>query len=267
MRASQDVRLAEVRKHTDPSRLLVVDVRSESPARSQWHQRAKRFLDFGFALVLLVLTAPIVALAAIAVKLTSRGPVIYCQTRTGLGGRPYTIYKIRTMAHNCESQSGARWASSGDPRITLVGRWLRRTHIDELPQLWNILRGEMSLVGPRPERPELIPALAHRIPGYRQRLEVRPGVTGLAQIQLPPDTDSDSVRRKLAVDLYYIRNLGLPLVLGILLWMPCYLLGIPFTFAGRLLRLPGLFEIEYAHSETCALPEAAGPQQAALAVQ
>src|SRR5205807_1781641 len=142
------------------------------------------------------------------------------------------------------------------------GRFLRRSHIDELPQLWNVLCGEMSLVGPRPERPELIPALAQRIPGYRQRLEVRPGVTGLAQIQLPPDTDLDSVRRKVAVDLYYRCNLSLGLDLRILLWMPCYLLGVPFAFAGRVLRLPGPREIGYVPSESFALPEATGMQPA-----
>src|SRR5206468_4326259 len=95
----------------------------------------------------------------ILVKLTSRGPAFYSQTRLGLRGKPFTIYKIRTMIHNCESRSGARWCMPGDPRITLVGRLLRKTHVDELPQLWNVLRGEMSLVGPRPERPEFVPQL------------------------------------------------------------------------------------------------------------
>jgi lipopolysaccharide/colanic/teichoic acid biosynthesis glycosyltransferase len=229
--------------------------------------RVKPWLDVLFALFLFVLAAPFICVAALLVKLTSRGPAFYSQVRLGLGGRPFAIRKLRTMYHNCERLSGPCWSTANDCRITPVGRFLRRSHIDELPQLWNVLCGEMSLVGPRPERPELIPTLARSIPGYRHRLEVRPGVTGLAQIQLPPDTDLDSVRRKLTLDLYYVRNLSLRLDLGILLWMPCYLLGISFTFAGRLLRLPGLFDIEYAHSETCALPEAAAPQQAALAVQ
>jgi lipopolysaccharide/colanic/teichoic acid biosynthesis glycosyltransferase len=238
MRASQDVKLTEMRKHADPSRLLVVDVRSESPVRSQWHQRAKCVLDFGCALMLLILTAPIVVLAAIAVKLTSRGPVFYCQTRTGLGGRPYTIYKIRTMAHNCESESGVRWASSGDPRITLVGRWLRRTHIDELPQLWNILRGEMSLVGPRPERPEFVIRLEQVFPDYQRRLAVRPGLSGLAQIQLPPDTDLESVRRKLVYDLYYVDRRTLWLDIRIILSTICKVLSIPFVVPRTVLQLP-----------------------------
>ena len=123
-------------------------------------------------------------------------------------GRPFTLFKIRTMAHDCEKASGARWSTPGDPRITRVGAFLRKTHLDELPQLWNVLRGDMSLVGPRPERPEFTPLLEQVVPHYRDRLAVRPGVTGLAQVQLPADTDLDSVRRKLAYDLYYIRHLN-----------------------------------------------------------
>src|SRR5260370_5820150 len=108
------------------------------------------------------------------------------------------------MFHNCERNSGACWATAGDPRITPVGRCLRRLHLDELPQLWNVVRGDMSLVGPRPERPEFIPHLEKHIARYQERMSVRPGLTGLAQIQLPADTDLDRVRRKLAYDLYYI---------------------------------------------------------------
>ena len=141
------------------------------------------------------MAAPFIFVAALLVKLTSRGPAFYSQVRLGLDGRPFYIRKLRTMYHNCERLSGPCWSTANDCRITPVGRFLRRSHIDELPQLWNVLCGEMSLVGPRPERPELIPTLARSIPGYRHRLEVRPGVTGLAQIQLPPDTDLDSVRR------------------------------------------------------------------------
>ena len=140
-------------------------------------------------------------------KLTSPGPAFYTQTRVGQGGRPFTIYKLRTMIHNCESLTGPRWCMPGDPRVTPAGWLLRVTHLDELPQLLNVLRGEMSLVGPRPERPEFLPQLERALPAYRQRLVVRPGVTGLAQVKLPADTDLDSVRRKLAHDLYYIERL------------------------------------------------------------
>jgi lipopolysaccharide/colanic/teichoic acid biosynthesis glycosyltransferase len=214
----------------------------DSPERQPgggWYASGKEVVDFACALLLLVLAAPLLLLAVLAVRLSSRGPVVYRQTRLGRGGRPYTIYKIRTMAHNCEQASGARWATPGDPRITLVGRWLRRSHIDELPQLWNVLRGEMSLVGPRPERPEFVPRLEEAIPRYRQRLLVRPGLTGLAQVQLPPDTDLGSVRRKLAYDLYYVERVGFWLDLRILLSTAVYAVGLPFIIARVLFFLPG----------------------------
>src|SRR5262249_6782677 len=156
-----------------------------------------------------LLVAPVILLCAVLVRLTSRGPAFYSQVRLGRGGRPYRIYKIRTMYHQCELKSGARWSQAGDPRVTPVGRFLGSTHLDELPQLWNVLKGDMALVGPRPERPEFIPALARAIPLYELRLLVRPGVTGLAQIQLPPDTDVQSVRAKVAHDLYYVRHMSL----------------------------------------------------------
>jgi len=204
-------------------------------------------MDFVCALLLLVLMAPIILLAALAVKLTSRGAVFYAQTRLGRGGKPYTIYKIRSMFHNCESLSGVRWATARDQRITPVGRFLRATHIDELPQLWNVLRTEMSLVGPRPERPEFVPRLAQAIPGYRERLLVRPGITGLAQIQLPADTGLESVRRKLAYDLYYIENMTLWLDLPILLNTACKVIGIPFRMSGKVFLVPGGARVEEAY--------------------
>jgi lipopolysaccharide/colanic/teichoic acid biosynthesis glycosyltransferase len=216
-------------------------------------------VDFFCALVLLLLSVPLILLAALAVRLTSRGPVLYTQTRLGRGGRPYTIYKIRTMTHNCESQSGARWATNSDPRITPIGRFLRRTHLDELPQLWNILRGEMSLVGPRPERPEFIPQLAQAIPGYRERLLVRPGLTGLAQVQLPPDTDLQSVRRKLAYDLYYIENMSFWLDLRLLTNTLLHVVGLPFAMTGRLCFVPGGENVEHAY-ETAVITNGVLPE-------
>ena len=135
--------------------------------------------------------------------------MIYCQIRLGLNGRRFTIYKIRSMYHDCERVTGPRWSMPGDKRVTWIGKLLRATHIDELPQLWNIIRGDMSLVGPRPERPEIVVTLELAIPCYQHRLQVRPGVTGLAQVQLPPDTDLESVRRKVAYDLYYIEHSSL----------------------------------------------------------
>src|SRR4051812_19163128 len=169
----------------------------------------KRAFDFFVALALFLVALPIIAITLLLVKLTSRGPALYSQVRLGQNARPFAIYKVRTMYQDAERISGAAWSKPGDSRITPVGRFLRKTHLDELPQLWNVLRGDMSMVGPRPERPEFVPQLELAIPYYRARLLVRPGVTGLAQIQLPPDTDLDSVRSKLAYDIDYIQKLSL----------------------------------------------------------
>ena len=165
---------------------------------------AKRVIDGILATVLLVFASPLLFLLMILIRCTSRGPAIYPQVRLGRRDRPFTLYKLRTMQHDCEKLTGPCWALPNDPRVTLVGRFLRRTHMDELPQLWNVLRGEMSLVGPRPERPEIIVKLEDSIPQYAERRRVLPGLTGLAQLQLPPDTDLSCVRRKLVYDLHYI---------------------------------------------------------------
>jgi lipopolysaccharide/colanic/teichoic acid biosynthesis glycosyltransferase len=203
--------------------------------RPSWYVSGKPVLDFAIALVLFVPALPILLLTALLVKLTSRGPVLYSQVRLGKNGRPFSMYKLRTMAHNCEKASGARWCIPGDPRVTTLGRLLRATHLDELPQLWNILRGDMSLVGPRPERPEFVPALERAIPHYRGRLQVRPGITGLAQVQLPPDSDIAGVRRKLSHDLYYIRHFSGWLDLRILACTVLHLSGLPFHALCRVL--------------------------------
>jgi lipopolysaccharide/colanic/teichoic acid biosynthesis glycosyltransferase len=201
-------------------------------------------LEFLVALGLLVVTAPLVLLAALLVKLTSRGPVFYTQVRLGRGGRPYLLYKIRSMAHDCERLSGPRWSTGRDPRVTPVGRVLRFTHLDELPQLWNVLCGEMSLIGPRPERPEFVPQLEQALPRYRERLRVRPGVTGLAQVQLPADSGLESVRRKLAYDLYYIEAVGPWLDLRILLSTALKMVGVPFPALRWLFGMPTPAEVE-----------------------
>jgi len=161
-----------------------------------WYHRFKVIADIVLASVMLAMTGPLILLLTGLVRLTSAGPGIYSQVRLGQGGRRYKIYKIRTMTHNCELRSGPQWSMAGDPRVTRLGRVLRRTHLDELPQLWNVVRGDMSLVGPRPERPVFVTQLEHAIPGYRVRLLVRPGITGLAQVQLPPDQDIAGVARK-----------------------------------------------------------------------
>ena len=203
-----------------------------------WYLTVKVGLEYVIALALLVLTAPLILATAMLVKLTSPGPAFYAQVRLGRRGRTFRLYKIRTMLHDAEKLSGPRWASPDDPRITPVGRFLRHTHLDELPQLWNVLRGEMSLVGPRPERPELVPALEQAIPHYRRRLLVRPGVTGLAQVQLPADSDMESVRRKLAYDLYYVREQGLWLDLRILLSTTLKVFGVSFPALRKIFLMP-----------------------------
>ncbi len=221
------------------------DWRTEAPAG--WYPAAKEGVEYLAALVLFLLSCPLVLFAAVLVKLTSRGPVLYSQTRLGKYGRPYRIYKIRTMVHDCERLTGPQWSTGGDARITPVGRFLRRTHLDELPQLWNVLRGEMGLIGPRPERPEFIATLAQAIPRYGERMLVKPGVTGLAQVQLPADTDLASVRRKLAYDLYYIRHLSPWLDLRILLSTGLKVFGVPFDVLRKLFGMPSREVVEEAY--------------------
>lgn len=209
------------------------------------YQTLKRAFDWVGAGVLLVLTLPVMAIAGLLVKLTSPGPMLYTQMRVGRGGRrPYLIYKIRTMSHNCERETGPRWAGALEAHITPVGRVLRRLHLDELPQLWNVLKGDMSLVGPRPERPEFVSLLAAAIPGYKERHAVRPGMTGLAQVQLPPDTDVDSVRRKLRYDLYYVHRCGFGLDLRILVSTAYYLARVPFWRVPPWFRVPSWLDVE-----------------------
>jgi lipopolysaccharide/colanic/teichoic acid biosynthesis glycosyltransferase len=148
------------------------------------------------------------------------------------------------MTHQCESLTGPCWAKPGDARITRVGRWLRRTHLDELPQLWNVLKGDMSLIGPRPERPEFVPKLEKAIPLYHGRLQVRPGLTGLAQVQLPPDTDLASVRLKLAYDLYFVQHIGLWLEARIHFATILHIFGIPFPWIRKVFGFPHTNAVE-----------------------
>jgi lipopolysaccharide/colanic/teichoic acid biosynthesis glycosyltransferase len=222
-----------------------------------WYPPCKRALDLVAALALGVLALPVIAASALIVKLSSRGPAFYTQTRVGRNGRLFTIYKIRTMIHNCESLTGPRWSIPGDPRVTPFGWLLRVTHLDELPQLLNVLRGDMSLIGPRPERPEFIPELERALPAYGQRLNVRPGVTGLAQVQLPADTSLDSVRRKLAHDLYYARCVNPWLDLRLLVCTAFYAAGVPHSLLCRLLGLPNCEAVEHAMRDVLTEPQPA----------
>jgi lipopolysaccharide/colanic/teichoic acid biosynthesis glycosyltransferase len=183
---------------------------------------ARRFLNVAVAALGLIITAPLMAVIAIAVKLTSPGPVFYRQTRVGLcppasmggddrrcpetGGEHFTIYKFRTMRAVAPSAESQVWCGADDPRITTVGHFLRRSRLDELPQLMNVLMGDMNVVGPRPEQPVIFASLREEVPGYALRQRVRPGITGLAQITLAYDTCVDDVRKKVEADLEYIGN-------------------------------------------------------------
>jgi lipopolysaccharide/colanic/teichoic acid biosynthesis glycosyltransferase len=203
----------------------------------------KRFLDIALSSIALVVLSPVFALVAVAIKLDSPGPVIYAQERVGLNrrrsrerngngngnasrnghaerempagwerreadcyGRPFKIYKFRSMVTDAERLTGPVWASATDSRVTRLGKLLRKTRLDEFPQLWNVLRGDMSLVGPRPERPTFVVSLTKEIPDYPRRCEALPGITGLAQVKWRYDTSIETVNRKLQYDLYYVRH-------------------------------------------------------------
>ncbi|HEV8059045.1 MAG TPA: sugar transferase [Gemmataceae bacterium] len=213
--------------------------------RLTWYEPIKIAMDLVGSSLLLILTAPLILAGALLVKLTSRGPAFYTQTRLGRHGKLFTIYKLRTMSHNCEKTSGVQWSTKGDTRVTAAGRFLRASKIDELPQLWNVVLGDMSLIGPRPERPEFLPQLEESLPFYRCRLMVRPGLTGLAQVQLPPDTDLSSVRRKLAHDLHYVRNHAFWMDLQVLAATLGYIAKLPVSLTRTALQLPGGAMLEH----------------------
>ena len=182
----------------------------------RYFETAKEILDIVLGAILLIVALPILVLCGLIIRLTSKGPVLYTQLRVGKGGKPFRIYKLRTMYPHAEASSGAIWAGKNDSRIVPACRWMRRSHVDELPQLINVLKGDMSLVGPRPERPEILNALKQFCPDVDKRLTVRPGITGLAQIRNGYDTDLRHFNRKLQFDLEYIRKRHWSLELSIL---------------------------------------------------
>jgi lipopolysaccharide/colanic/teichoic acid biosynthesis glycosyltransferase len=163
--------------------------------------RRERFLGA----VLLVPATPVICICWFLVRLTSKGPGLFRQTRVGYLGEEFQVLKLRTMRIDAEA-NGPQWSNSRDPRVTRLGRLYRKLHLDELPQLFNVVRGEMVLTGPRPERPEFVHLLAKEIPNYEERLSVKPGITGLAQVNLPPDSDLESVEKKQTLDLHYIET-------------------------------------------------------------
>jgi sugar transferase (PEP-CTERM system associated) len=171
---------------------------------------ARMFVHRGVALLGAVASLPIAILTAILIKLDSRGPVLYAQERVGENGRAFMVYKFRSMRTDAEKH-GPVWASQGDSRVTRVGRVIRKLRVDEIPQFWNILRGDMAFVGPRPERPHFVAQLAEEIPFYEQRHLAPPGLTGWAQIKYPYGSTIEDARQKLQYDLYYIKNQSLTL--------------------------------------------------------
>ena len=174
-----------------------------------WEKNVKKMIDIVVSLMIIVVFSPLFLIVAAAIKLDSRGPVLYVQERVGFRGRIFNLYKFRSMVENAEEISGPVWAGINDTRITRVGRILRKTRIDELPQIYNILKGNMSLVGPRPERPFFVEQLKKKIPYYQLRQKIKPGLTGWAQIKHRYDRSLDDVREKLKYDLYYIENMSL----------------------------------------------------------
>lgn len=174
-----------------------------------WEQSTKRLIDIAVSLVVLVVGLPMWATLAVLIRSTSSGPAIYRQQRVGQHGKRFAMYKYRTMHENAEAKTGPIWAQANDPRYTPLGRWLRRTRLDEIPQFWNVLKGDMSLVGPRPERPYFVQKLAEEIPLYNRRHRVKPGITGWAQVKWKYDTSLEDVRQKVKYDLFYIENVNL----------------------------------------------------------
>ncbi len=221
------------------TRLKLNRLRRDVRSLSEGTRIAKRLTDIVVSSIMLVCLAPVMLLVAIAVRLTSPGPMIFWQLRVGLNfrkprpdrrkrnslcgdhvpenrrlnsrrsdtgyGRPFVLYKFRTMRTDAE-KNGAQFAQKNDPRVTSIGRFLRKTRLDELPQLWNVLKGDMSLVGPRPERPEFIEKLSAEVPGYLHRLGLKPGLTGIAQVVNGYDNNIESFKRKVALDLLYLQN-------------------------------------------------------------
>jgi sugar transferase (PEP-CTERM system associated) len=194
----------------NPSTLIF----TEGFRMSASQQLFRRLLSFAVSFVALVICLPIIPLVILAVRLSSPGPIFFSQTRVGQRGRSFTVFKFRTMRNNAEAQ-GAVWATKDDPRVTSIGRFMRKTRLDEIPQLWNVLRGDMAFVGPRPERPEFVQWLSQEIPFYDLRHMIRPGITGWAQVRYRYGASLEETKRKLEYDLYYVKHqsIGLDLLI------------------------------------------------------
>ena len=193
-----------------------------------WQNSLKTTLDYIVAIVALMVFSPVMVLIAFLVKLTSVGPILYKQERVGKGGRFYMIFKFRSMKVDAEKLSGPMWAQENDSRLTSIGNFLRKSHLDELPQLFNVLKGEMSIIGPRPERPYFVGKLKDEVPMCLDRLDVKPGITGLAQVRNKYDETLQDVKKKVRYDILYIRKMCLLLDLKVLMWT----VGVMFTGKG-----------------------------------
>lgn len=181
---------------------------SDGFVKSRFVRISKRVIDLVASAVLLVLSLPVILMTALAIKLDSRGPVLFSQERVGEFGKVFTLYKFRSMRSDAEQETGPVWATEDDPRITRVGRVIRKLRIDEIPQLWNVFKGNMSFVGPRPERPYFVEQLNKKIPYYNERFSVKPGVTGWAQVKYPYGATEEDALEKLKYELYYIKNMS-----------------------------------------------------------
>jgi exopolysaccharide biosynthesis polyprenyl glycosylphosphotransferase len=175
----------------------------------EWEKKLKRILDIIVSIIILIITFPICLITALAIKLESKGPIFFSQERCGMNGDEFKMVKFRSMTADAEKTTGPVWSQKNDPRITKVGKFIRKVRIDELPQFYNVLKGEMSIVGPRPERPFFVEKLSEDIPYYKRRLKVRPGITGWAQVKHKYDETIEDVKIKLRYDLFYIENMSL----------------------------------------------------------
>jgi len=182
----------------------------------RWYLIIKRFMDVSVAISGMILLSPMFLIVALLIKLDSQGPVFYAQVRVGKNGKLFKMYKFRTMSVDAEKKTGPIWAVEIDPRITFIGRILRKTKIDEFPQFVNLIKGEMSLVGPSPERPFFVEHFSTIIPGYSHRLDITPGLTGPAKLRLGYDSNAMSIIRKLRYDITYIKRMSLSMDLGLL---------------------------------------------------
>jgi lipopolysaccharide/colanic/teichoic acid biosynthesis glycosyltransferase len=232
-----DVKSVDQLQDSSPNRFLDIEDDRWSESKKRGYLKFKYFFESFVAVCLLAVLWPVILVLWLAVKATSPGTGFYTQSRVGLGGKVFKVVKLRSMCLNAELGGKCRWSNKADRRITPLGKILRKLHLDELPQLWNVACGEMSLVGPRPERPEITVFLEQRIPRYHSRHRVKPGITGLAQVNLEPDEHINSTRKKQILDLRYIQNSSISLDLRLLFATSLRVIGIPGSVAMKVARL------------------------------